>query len=144
MSGADERNDTPLVVVLSAGSRFEKIRLSKLNEGKIHLLNVSSGYEAAAEIFTKPVAVLIIDLSHQIDRYDRLLEIASRRKVPVVAFGTITGVLNGAILKDVHLVGMEQIKQIVEKILSERSDTAQMSRTDAATESIETSVKKDD
>ena len=144
MSGAEERNDSPLVVVLSAGSRFEKIRLSKLNERKIHLLNVSSGYEAAAEILTKPVAVLIIDLSHQIDRYDRLLEIASRRKVPVVAFGTITGVLNGAILKDVHLVGMEQIKQIVEKILSERSNNAQMSQTDASTEPIEATAKKDD
>ena len=144
MSGAEERNDSPLVVVLSAGSRFEKIRLSKLNERKIHLLNVSSGYEAAAEILTKPVAVLIIDLSHQIDRYDRLLEIASRRKVPVVAFGTITGVLNGAILKDVHLVGMEQIMQIVEKILSERSNNAQMSQTDASTEPIEATAKKDD
>jgi len=144
LSGAEERNNSPLVVVLSAGSRFEKIRLSKLNERKIHLLNVSSGYEAAAEILTKPVAVLIIDLSHQIDRYDRLLEIASRRKVPVVAFGTITGVLNGAILKDVHLVGMEQIKQIVEKILSERSNNAQMSQTDASTEPIEATAKKDD
>jgi len=143
LSDSDERNDAPLVVVLSAGSKSERLGLARLNEKKIRLLNVSSGYEAAAEILTRVVSVLVFELSHLSNWHHRLLEIASRRKVPMVAFGTITGVLNGASLKDVHLTGAEQVKQIVEKILSEKSSKARPNDAETSIKSIEASIKDD-
>ena len=144
MLEAGKTRQAPLVLILSAGGRSDRLDLARPDDTDIHFINVSSGYEAAAEMLARPVCVLVIDLAHLAGRHERLLEIASQLKVPVVAFGTITGVLDGALMKDVHLVGREKVKQVVEKIISEKPSKAPANDAEATIEStVKPSILKE-
>jgi len=61
----------------------------------------TSGYEAAAELLIAPASALLVDLGRITRSHVRLLDLAGRVGVPVVAFGAISATLSGATLAEV-------------------------------------------
>lgn len=78
----------------------------------------TSGYEAAAELLIAPASALLVDLGRITRSHVRLLDLAGRVGVPVVAFGAISATLSGATLATMRLVSAENVSAALAEVLS--------------------------
>ena len=77
---------------------------------------VGSGYEAAAELLSRPVSALLVDLAALPATHAGLLKLAAGLDVPVVAFGTVSASLDGSALAGVRLVGAEDVSDALREV----------------------------
>ncbi len=92
----------------------------------VKLLRPASGYEAAAEMLSSPVAALLVDLGRITAAHVGLLALAGRRATPTIAYGTISTGLRHVDLSGFELVTCEQAPAAVAELLHDIRDRQQV------------------
>jgi len=82
------------------------------------VVRAESGYEAAAELLSAPVAALVVHLGRITPAHVRLLDLAAELEVPVLAFGTISAPLSSAQLARMRMVEPKQLGPALKDVLS--------------------------
>lgn len=80
MEGRDS-NSSPLLAVVLSRDPLVGVRVDRLCPRSWRTVRVASGYEAAAEILTSPVAALLVDVRAFGGLHHRLLKLAQRMEV---------------------------------------------------------------
>jgi len=87
-------------------------------DAPVELVRAESGYEAAAELLSAPVAALVVHLGRITPAHVRLLDLAAELEVPVLAFGTISAPLSSAQLARMRMVEPKQLGPALKELLS--------------------------
>jgi len=85
--------------------------------GRVQVVRVNSGYEAAAELLAGPASALLADLGRITETHTPLLALAEQLEVPVVGFGVLCANLAAERLADVRLVSAEAVAAGLAEIL---------------------------
>lgn len=81
MEGRDS-NSSPLLAVVLSRDPLVGVRVDRLCTRSWRTVRVASGYEAAAEILTSPVAALLVDVRAFGGLHQRLVKLAQRMEIP--------------------------------------------------------------
>jgi cell division septation protein DedD len=103
-------NDRPVVVWLATGQ-------DELPELAATIYRVGSPYEAAAEMLRRNVAALVVELPALPRRHLRLLEIARRHAIPVLAYGPLGPATSTEQLHGVQLVARSSLGPAIQQHL---------------------------
>jgi len=108
----------PRVVVLASGMPADREAHVSVGE----YIGVPTAYEAAAEILSAPTAALVVELRLLAGRHMRLLEIARRMEVEILAVGAVPPGLTGEDLNQVRMMARADLPQALRR-LTEPSET---------------------
>jgi hypothetical protein len=86
--------------------------------GHVKFIRPDSGYEAAAEILSTPTRLLLVDLGKITPAHLGLLTLAARKRVPILAYGTVSAGMKGIDLSTIRLVAKDQIASAAAEMLS--------------------------
>ncbi len=91
-------------------------RLGELKVPGVECVRVASAYEATAEILAASTGVLVVDLRLVRGRHLRLLEIARRMNVEVLAVGTVPPDLTSEDLSGVRMMARADLPEAMQRL----------------------------
>lgn len=91
-------------------------RLGELKVPGVECVRVASAYEAAAEILAASTGVLVVDLRLVRGGHLRLLEIARRMNVEVLAVGTVPPDLTSEDLSGVRMMARADLPEAMQRL----------------------------
>ena len=127
------------VLVLARDPSAVAVDLKELEASGLRCIRISSCFEAAAEALAAPALALVIDLGLLGSRQLRLLEIARRMELEVLAFGNMPAGLSTAELSRVRLISCRDLAQAVRRLAE--AELTQGRAATAGTGSDETPAK---
>ena len=105
------------VIILARGARAAAGEFPGLDQAGAVCVYVSSAYEAAAEMLAAPAVTLVIDLGLLTTRHLKLLEIARRMELEVLAVGTAAVGMSAEDLSGVRLVSREDLAEAAGRLI---------------------------
>jgi hypothetical protein len=122
MDGRDNGAERPRVAVLSRDPTLGS-RLVDACANGIEGIQVTSPYEAAAEILAAPVAVLVIDLPAMAPAHLPLLDLARKRGVEMLGTGSLPGGIALESLSRVRLMAFGDLPSELERLTGAEAAT---------------------
>lgn len=112
----------PRVVALVGEIPAPGLREDTLRADGVEVVRVPGAYEAAAELLAAPTAGLVIDLRLLLERHARLLEVARRMEVAILAVGPVPAGLDATMLRGVTFLSPGELGEAIDRAAQSQAE----------------------